>query len=314
MTQQGRDFALDLIKGGVLTLALFLAYITFPVIGLLPGIFVPLPAIYFTLKRGITVGVMIFSLTVAVLSVMGGATVPLLYIFQAGIIGLLIPWFYLQGKGTAKSIALTVGIDALLITLLAVAYGLWSGVDLHGSILSGIRTSTDQVAALYAKQGLSKEELDLLTSGMREAGELIAKVFPALLVISLGSTAAINMALCFRLSAKHLPGMQQPESFLGFRNPDQLVWILIVSGFSMLIPEPNTQRAALNVLLLSVFVYFIQGLAVVLAFFRRAATPALVRSIFWMILIFQPYMAAAVAVLGIFDIWGDFRTPKPKNL
>jgi hypothetical protein len=45
MALPGRELLLDALKGGVLTLALFLAYVTFPVIGLLPGIFTPLPAI-----------------------------------------------------------------------------------------------------------------------------------------------------------------------------------------------------------------------------------------------------------------------------
>ena len=314
MTLPGRDMTLDLIKGGVLTLALFLAYVTFPVIGLLPGIFVPLPAIYFYLKRGMVTGVTIFTITVVVLAAMGEGSVPLLYICQAGIISLLIPYFYLQGKGTARSIAYSVGIVSLLIASIAAVFGIWSGVDLQATLLSGIRTSTDQAVAIYSKQGLKKEELDLLTSGMRQAGELIARVFPALLVISLGCIAVLNMSVFFRLAAKYLPRLPQPESFLGFRNPEPLVWVLIAAGFAMLLPQPETQRVSLNVLLLCTFVYFLQGLAIVLAFFRRSATPPLARGIFWLVLMFQPYLAAAIAVLGIFDIWGDFRTPKQQNL
>jgi uncharacterized protein YybS (DUF2232 family) len=314
MTLPGRDITFDLIKGGVLTLALFLAYITFPVIGLLPGMFAPLPGIYFYLKRGAVTGIAIFVLTVAVLAAMGEATIPLLYILQTGAISLLLPFFYQQGKGSAKSIAYSVGIVSLLITAVAVGYGLWSGVDLQASLLQGIRTSTDQAVAVYGKQGLSKEDLDLLTSGMRQAGDLIARVFPALLVVSLGSIAALNMSVVFRLAAKYLPELAAPESFLGFRNPEPLVWFLIIAGFSMLVPQPELQRVALNILVLCAFVYFLQGLAIVLAFFRRSGTPPLARGIFWLVLMFQPYLAAAVAVLGIFDIWGDFRTPKQQNL
>jgi hypothetical protein len=33
----------------------------------------------------------------------------------------------------------------------------------------------------------------------------------------------------------------------------------------------------------------------------------------WVMLLLQPYLAAVIAAIGIFDIWGDFRTPKKKE-
>jgi len=314
MALPGRELLLDAIKGGVLTLALFLAYVTFPVFGLLPGIFAPLPAIYYFCKRGAAAGVVIFAITAAVLAVMGEGAVPLLYVLQAGIISLLLPWYYLQGKGTARAIAYPVGINFLLIVIVAAAYGLWSGTDLQATLLKGIESSTDQAIAIYSKQGLSKEDLEMLTQGIQQAGALIAKVFPALLLVALGSIAALNMSVLFSLAARWLPNLPQPDRFQSFRNPDPLVWVVIAAGFSMLLPQPDLQRAALNLLIVSGFAYFLQGLAIVLTFFQRISVPPLARFIFWLVLTFQPYLVVAISFLGIFDIWANFRTPKEKNL
>jgi len=118
-----RELVLDAIKGGVLTLVLFLAYVTFPVIGLLPALFVPLPAVYVYFKNGAAAGAAVFAITLTVLMLMQDGSASLLYVLQSGIIGLLLPFFYLRGKGTAKSVAYAVGIDFLLIVALAVAYG-----------------------------------------------------------------------------------------------------------------------------------------------------------------------------------------------
>jgi uncharacterized protein YybS (DUF2232 family) len=82
----------------------------------------------------------------------------------------------------------------------------------------------------------------------------------------------------------------------------------------MLVPHPDTARVALNVLVVAGFIYFLQGLAVVLAFFERISVPSLARVIFWLFLLFQPYLVLAISFLGLFDVWGDFRTPKQKNL
>ena len=154
----------------------------------------------------------------------------------------------------------------------------------------------------------------MLTSGIRQAGRLIASIFPALLLVSLGMMAALNMSVLFRFAAKRLPLLPRPEPFVRFKNPEPLVWVLIAAGFSMLVPQPDLHRVALNILVVVGSVYFLQGLAVVLAFFQRLSVPSLARIIFWLVLAFQPYLVLAIAILGVFDIWGDFRTPKPKNL
>jgi uncharacterized protein YybS (DUF2232 family) len=226
----------------------------------------------------------------------------------------MIPYFYLQGKGTARAIAYAVGIDFLLIIVLALAYGFWSGADLQGMLLKGINSSTEQAVVIYGKQGLSPEDLELFTQGIRQAGALIAKIFPALILVSLGTIAALNMAIIFRIRSKRLPDIPEPEQLLSFRNPDLLVWVVIAAGFAVLVPEAAISKVGLNLLVVCGFIYFLQGLAVVLVFFKRIAVPSLARVIFWLALAFQPYLVLAIAFLGLFDIWGDFRVPKQKNL
>ena len=310
----GRELLLDAVKGTVLTLALFLAYITFPVLGLLPGIFTSLPGFYYYLKRGATTGAVVVVLTGIVLLLLGDPKVPILYLLQSGLIALLLPFFYMQGRGTARAIAYAVGFNFLLIVVLAISYGSWSGVDLQGLIVKGIETSTTQAIAVYEKQGIKAEDIKQFTEGMQQAGRFIGQVFPALILIALGSFAGLNMMTIFRLSGRLLPDLPKPEDFRSFRNPEMLVWVVIAAGFSMFLPYPEVTRVALNLLLVTSFIYFLQGLAVVLAFFQRIAVPAFARFFFWLVLAVQPYLVLAIAILGIFDTWGDFRIPKNKNL
>jgi uncharacterized protein YybS (DUF2232 family) len=314
MGMPGREMLLDATKGTVLTLALFLAYITFPVLGLLPGIFAPLPGIYFYLKRGATAGVTVLVITVVVLLLMGESSIPILYLLQSGLIAVLLPLFFMQGKGLARAIAYAVGINYLLIVALAIAYGLWAGIDLQELVVKGIETSTNQAITLYEKQGVKGEDIKMLTEGIQQAGQLIGRLFPALLLVALGSIASLNMAIIFRMSDRFLPNLSKPDDFNKFRNPDMLVWVVIAAGFATLLPYADISRVAFNILLVIGFIYFLQGLAVVLTFFQRITVPVFARIFFWLLLFFQPYLVLAIAILGIFDIWGDFRTPKNKNL
>ena len=80
----------------------------------------------------------------------------------------------------------------------------------------------------------------------------------------------------------------------------------------MLIDDDMVRLAALNLLIVIISLYFVQGMAVIDHFFNRFVVPAFARFIFYLLLAVQPFLALAVAVLGIFDLWGDFRSP-PKT-
>lgn len=82
----------------------------------------------------------------------------------------------------------------------------------------------------------------------------------------------------------------------------------------MILPYPEITVVALNILIVASFFYFIQGLAIVVSFFNRFSFPFFMRLIFWVVLIIQPYLIIGIAILGIFDTWGNFRVPKIKNL
>ena len=303
----------DTLKGSILTLALFLAYITFPLVGMLPGLIVPLPGIYFSFKRGATTGLLIVTISALVLASLGERSVPVLYLLQCGVISLLLPIFYRQGKGGARAIVAATGVNFLLIVGLAVGYGALKGIDLQALLVKGIETSIGQTSAFYEKQGLKGEELQILKQGLEQGARLIEQLFPALLLVSLGCVAALNLAVVLRMAAR-LPGLPAAESFTRFRNPEMLVWVVIAAGFAMLVPEALVNKVALNILVVTGVLYLLQGLAIVQHFLERFATPRFLRVILYLLLTLQPYLLLLLAVIGIFDIWGDFRTPRTKNL
>lgn len=314
MALPDRGLLLDVLKGSLLTAILFLSYVTFPFFGLIAGFFAPLPAFYYQIKSGTKVGFLILAVNLTVFALVADLTVPILYVLQAGFMGFTIPWLLLKWNSPAKAIAVSVGVTFLLAACTAIAYGIFSGIDIQAGIIKGIELSSEQAVAVYGKQGLTPEEMELFTSSIRQAASLMGKTFPALLFVALGHVAVLNTVVIYRLKGRLKLQLPEKESFITFRNTDYLVWVVIAAGFSMFIPNNSVTQGGLNVLIVCGFIYFIQGMAVTFAFFQRASTPSIVRLIFWLALIFQPYIAFAVAVLGLFDTWGNFRTPKTQNL
>jgi uncharacterized protein YybS (DUF2232 family) len=304
----------DIIKGSVATLALFLAYVSLPLAGMLAGLFAPLPGAFYTLKSGKGAGLAIVLVSAVVLALVSDVTTTVFYLLQCAVISLVLPLFLRRNMGGARALASTTAVSMLLVVAAAATYGIVNGVDLHGLVQKGIETSIAQTAALYEKSGFKGEDLKSLQEAMTQAGAIIGRIYPALVIVGLATIAGVTLFFLQRL-ARRLPQPLEVGDFRQFRNPEQLVWVLIVAGFAMLVPNSMATAAALNVLIVILSLYFMQGMAVIAHFFKRFATPPFVRVLFYLFLGLQPYLAIAVTILGLFDLWGNFRTPKtPENL
>jgi len=306
-----KGMLLDICKGSVATVALFLAYVTLPLAGVIPGIFAPLPGMYYTLKSGKYVGIAIVLVSAGSLAITANPMTLLLYLVQSGLISLVMPYILAKGWGGARAIAVSVSAGLAGIMLAALFAWLIRGIDLHGEILKGISSSISQTVKLYEKSGLKEDELQSLRQGVEQAGALIGKVYPALVLVGLGAIAGFNLLMLKKMADKFNFQLSIGE-LKNFRNPDHLIWFAIVPGFALLLNNADVSMASLNLLVLVLSLYCIQGLAITIHIFDRLSVSWFIRAIFYVLLAVQPYLAAALALFGVFDLWGNFRTPKQK--
>ena len=313
MSFPDRGTLLDLLAGTAGTLALFLAYVALPLVGMLPGVLAPLPGMFYSLKRGWWAGLTVVALSAAGIALVSDLPAVVLYLLQCGAMTVLLPLWLGQGQSGSRALLQTVAVNALLILVGLAIVAVSRDVDPHALVIKGIQESIAQTATLYQKGGIAGDDLQALQQGMAQAGVLIGRIYPALVLLGLACLAAFNLGILQRLT-RRLPQPLVLEPFTGFRNPDFLVWGLIAAGFALLVPVTPIRTVALNILALALFLYFVQGLAVVMNLLQRYAVPPLVRWVVYILLGLQPYLMVAVVLLGLFDLWGDFRTPKSKNL
>jgi uncharacterized protein YybS (DUF2232 family) len=100
-------------------------------------------------------------------------------------------------------------------------------------------------------------------------------------------------------------GVDFPE----WKAPEPLVWVLIAAGFSLVAPEGYWTIIAVNLLIVLLPIYFLQGLAVMGVFMNRRNVPPIVKGLIYCLLLLNP-LPMMVATLGLFDIWADFRRPR----
>jgi len=223
------------------------------------------------------------------------------------IIAVSMPELVGRQYGGSKSIAITVTVTVVTMILAAVVYHFVLGFDIQAEgakALKGMESATLEMS----KQLWAKEDPQVMQAALKSLMDLTLRIFPALIIIWLSILTAVNLLVVKRLSS-HLTRFPVIQAFSSFRNPDHLIWLLILSGFGMLGPHA-VSNVALNVLVVLLFLYLLQGLAITTHFFDRLKVGWFIRALFYLLLLIVPYMAVAVLVLGIFDLWGNFRVPR----
>ena len=289
---------------------LFSAGFVVPLLGFIAAFLAPVPLGFARIRGGSAVAYFSALFTTLLLAVLFSPPIGAWYAVQCGTIGLLVPAFLLNGFSASRTLLWSTAASVALTTVLVIAFSLIGGINPQLFVQQEITSGINQVAKLYEQQpGLSAQDVDNLRQGMESVGQLMSRIYPALITINLGLVSAICLALFRRMATRYELTLEL-ASFNTYKTPDLLVWLLIAAGFASLLPSTLVTTPALNILTVLSVPYFMQGLAVLLTNCDRTGFAATLKTMLFVVLLTQPYLAFIVVALGIFDYWGDFRTPR----
>lgn len=207
-----------------------------------------------------------------------------------------------RGRGMRRGTAWAMGFAALELGLAllfaptrmaAIALAPWDEVRSAGFI-EGLRA-----AGLPAEQVQWWLERATLLRGAMEV------VYPAFFLI-VGASIALGHALLLRwYLSRRDPGWLEGGEFESVRLPLALSVLFVAAGAA--VAAPALRPLAYNVLLVAGFLYVLQGVAVVAFYARRLAAPPLLRAAVLVLVLVNPWAPQVLAVLGLFDLWFDFR-------
>ncbi|MBU2537754.1 MAG: YybS family protein [Proteobacteria bacterium] len=277
----------------------------------------PLPAYYFLCVYGKKQGSIIIAWA---LGIAGGMTfwtgsVPSLFFSLA-----LLPVGYILAGADRnnesvqlagiKSIAYLVLVWLMTAGLIGMATQSNPYLDLRHSLDTGLEATF----AMYRDSGrFPAEDLEHIKTFIVQLREQVARLFPALLLISVICTVWLNTVVGHWLLKRKDPSRTNREDFKSWRLPELLVWPAIIAGVALLIPHETLNDLGLNGGLVLLVLYFSQGLAVVSSMMQKWSLPTAIRVITYILLFLQVYGIAFVAVLGLVDVWADFRKQRLEN-
>lgn len=232
---------------------------------------------------------------------------PYLVILIMGIVGLAIAAVALKNRSVEK----TIMYPSLTIIGAICAYFIYSGLELSVNpwhlVSQFVAQTIEQNINLYDQLPLDKEEVSLIKNNKLIFINVFTSIFPALAVIGSTIIVWINTLIGKDLLRKATLTLPQLEGLSRWKAPEFIIWIFILSGLLLFIPYEQIRFFSLNILIITCFIYLLQGFAIISFLFQNKNVPAFFRYLFYFLIAVQQFLMIPIAAVGLFDIWVDFR-------
>ena len=301
-----RNTELPVLAGLSLALALLPAFA--PLEWLFPTLLGPFPLAILAVRYPWRHVLWLIGLQAGVLFVIT-ALPSLLLLAQYSVVGLTIGAAirlgYTASRTISWSVALPVGIGAVVLLLVSAM----AQQTPHAYLFQMLEHMTAGLyEQLHQMEGL-RNEADV-AAALEALPRALFAVLPAVCAVNFLFPNVLNYLLVRRYLQHHEPPIPfAPADIADWRATDYLVWIFLASGAALFLPLPALSYIGLNVFLITLAIYFIQGLAILVYWGRRLPLPS---AACWLLAILAFLLAAPFCVLactaaGLFDLWVDFR-------
>jgi uncharacterized protein YybS (DUF2232 family) len=308
MMQRG----LFVVLGALAGYALFGTFAALGFAAVAVNLFTPLPAAFIGMRYGSTAGCATVAATAVLILLSSGQSTVLMYLVQFGIPGAALPWLLNRGVAWDKATVAVlwamvfVSICGLLVVSLVAGQ---SPISLAGDLIGKeIAQTTIVMQEMFAEADLPADQKRDVGLAVEKMAVFLQKAYPGI-AITVSGLMTLGLVFLLSLMARgryKVPGRAFPE----WKAPEPLVWLLIISGFLIAFVDGLPSDFALNLLVILLPVYFLQGLAVIDCFFRRKAFSPIIRAVGYLLVTLVNPLPMVVTGLGVFDLWADFRKPK----
>lgn len=306
----------DLVFGIVISSAVFLVAGTINIFGSIGAMLAPLPILYYYSKLGRLHGVIIFAASLAVVMIafrlLHIQTVALSLLFL-GSLGPILSELLRRNYSIEFTMLSAVGafllVGVIVLLYLSVHFS-QTPLFLIESYVAGV---VDDNIRMYSQLGGSPDQVGLLTDNAHGITRFLVGIFPAMVLVSTAILVWLNILLGKILFQRS--GMWYPDfgDLSRWRLPYRYVWSIIVSGGLILLPLGGARILGVNILIVILFFYLLQGFSILHFFFNKKRIPIFLRAAGYFLIIAQQFLMLLVVVLGIIDVWVDFRKLEKKE-
>ena len=305
----------EVFRGVFISSLVFLTVTQVPFLSTMMLILVPLPICFFFTKLGRIKGFLVFVFSLSIVGAVEyavAAQTSITILFSLGALGMVLSEIMKKSLTIGWTISLTAFAGIFIIGAILIYNSILYGKLPWDQIYVYVSSMVQENIKLYGQLDLPSEQMQYIKENSGKIARILTYTFPALSLISLSVIILVNILICRTLFKVAEPASLDFGDLSLWKASDYVVWILIVSGASLLVPLLWIKFTALNFLILCLFIYFLQGIAIIEFFFKKKKAPFYLRFIFYFLIMIQQYLMFFVIAAGLFDLWVDFRkTPTP---
>ncbi len=299
-----------------ITVMLYLGGAIFPIFGALIGMAAMAPGIYLRFQTNLRWPLVVMvAVVVGLLFLVFRTPSPVaVYFFEFGLSSLIFDDLLRRRRFGVETLFLAAAVTTFAIIIVMVWIS--SGQGINPVILTErfLRVNIDAVYALYQNAGVSADQLAVLRQAAEEVAVWAGSFFPTLLFVAFFSLQAFGFGVARVFYGKRYSAppeiLKGAAPFSRLQLYPQLVWLLILSlAAIMFFPLSGLLRiVVLNCAGILLFVYLVQGFSILQFAFESFAIGRLPRFFLFFIFLAFQFLFIFLILLGVFDIWIDFRT------
>jgi uncharacterized protein YybS (DUF2232 family) len=290
--------------GGALGAALFSAlmfgsFVRLPL--LLPfALLAPFPLLVVRLRNGLVPAGLATLSAAALLGALLGGGQGLAYLMLVAPV-LLVGESMARGRGMVRGCGWAFAVLALEIGTAL----LFANPQMEAMALAPFEHSRSPEFLEGMRASMPPEQVEAFREQVATTYDAMRIIYPAAYIISVAVIVILNAALLRIYLRRRDPGWLDAGEFEGVRWPFTLAVAFVATGLAVV--SPVLRPAAYNGLLIIAFFFGLQGLAVVSFYAQRLAAPPLLRAAVLVLVLINPWAPQILALIGLFDIWFDFR-------
>ncbi len=281
----------------------------FPPFSVILGIVAPAPIIFLSLQWGRGPGMILIVLILGSLLAFIGPGQAMTFLVEYVVLALIMSESIRMRLEFDKCIFFSAVASGILTALLLFVL---IGGNEEGSLTEYFHQQVKEQlkGALETAEADGENPADLQAAEefMERAAQMIASSYPAFIMVGTFIAAILNYAMV-RLLWIRFYGRElfSEKKFYEWIIPDPPIWLLISSVLVLVLAEGGIETVALNIFVVMVFLYFLQGLAITVYFLKSRNVAVFLWVILFVVMLIQPILMGLVVGIGVFDMWVDFR-------
>jgi uncharacterized protein YybS (DUF2232 family) len=298
----------DIVNGVLFTSLIFFISVFIPIIGFFGALIIPLPILFYRLKLGRIIGVLVPIISGLILFILiGGISPDILFFVELLVIGFILGELIESNHSIEKTILYATGAVWISGLTGLTVYSTLSGESIYAVVSAYIAKNLELAMVLYQNMGMSDENIALIDRFLLEIRPFIVQIIPAMVTASTLFVAWTNLLIARPLLKSRSLFCPDFGPLNMWKAPEFLVWAVIGCGLALFIPVAIINTIGKNGLLIMMTVYFFQGIAIVAFYFEKKRFPRIVRFFLYTLIALQHLILLAVIGLGFFDMWINFR-------